>query len=882
MLVSCLTPVTQSFAFNTLNQNNSVIDGDNTLRIGVIPDSASDKVLPGSDNSRVYEVYLNSLKQILPTGTQIDVVKAPLSELLDLVKKEQIHAVFELSINEARNELLEFTDPIGHEVVFIFSQLDFEIGLKQTNEVYALNGSTWGQDAENYLRSIGYHNPVTYVDTISELYSKPVFVAGDTSLSKFYPHKLPIKSGSAIHIGITKTFAEDLLASFNSALEDVGNVFMQVNTPNSDVLNLDLIVDVDVEPFFSHDHSDISILSKYSYLSSKISNLNINPIECEDEECERDHYLSSRLTLYSEEQSRDFYQTESIGLLELELFTLKEPNQSKRIGVAQDSERTKFINGNKTIPYKCFNNLIDGFVNGEIDGFIANDLDGHLALAKLGYKNYRTQTVTYESVVFAIPKSMPNADGIYQSLSNVIKVAKNTGFIDSDVVKDAYMMENARQDKLTLRQKLIITYVVSSVTLIAFVFYKIRCLLVDKISRLYKKKLIKLYYSRGKYTHILCIKAYSENYDDINLESVCPDEPLVVLSKQLNYLKCLNFKGFRYLDDTVVLLVDCDDDTLIYRCIEEVCRKLNQHQLTMDIGIKGVSGNYNSDVKFALGSMFANRNEKNRGYCHYEHCNDAKNYINSRTTEKIINESLCNEEFDCYFQPKFDVNSNALYGVEVLARLRINDTYISPEQFIPILEERDNIHLLDYMMINKTVDHIVSNSRFDVNFSVNVSSKSIARPEFREKVVTLLSQYENLENLEFEITETLTRECFDLVEVFMSEIRRVSNVKISLDDFSTGNSSLLILDKIHFDTVKIDRSILQILRNKESENYHIYEIVKYIKSKASYVCLEGIEDIDDLNIARDLKVDFGQGWHYGKPMNEGEFNENYKTQLVIK
>ena len=122
----------------------------------------------------------------------------------------------------------------------------------------------------------------------------------------------------------------------------------------------------------------------------------------------------------------------------------------------------------------------------------------------------------------------------------------------------------------------------------------------------------------------------------------------------------------------------------------------------------------------------------------------------------------------------------------------------------------------------------------------------------------------------------MTRECFDLVQKFILEVREISRIKFSLDDFSTGNSSLLVLDKIHFDTVKIDRSILEILRKKEGGYNHIKEIVNYIISKESTVCLEGIEDENDLDIAHELKVTFGQGWLLGRPMTVSDFNLKYR------
>lgn len=873
--IYCVLSVSKSFATNIFNETPTVYEDLKTLRVGVITGSASDKLVSDTGKTRVYEKYLDSLAKYLPPGIRVELLKAPLSELLDLAQRGAVHAVFDLSKNEQREDTFSFTNPIRDEIVFIYSKLDFEEGFQRGDEVYALKGSTWGEDAQSYLHSIGLRNKVYYVESISDLYSKPIFVAGNTSLLKLYPHKAPITSNKSIHVGIIKEYADFLLDPFNSALSDVGDIYLEEEINNSKLVEVDLIVDVDVRPFFSHDDNDVSVLSKYQYLSNKMGLLKIEPRECDDEECELESNKLSRLTIYSEDLLQGYYVTESIGLLKQNLFTLDGNEKTGRVGVLQRNERIAYQYGIETISYKCSNDLIEGFESGKVDGFIAGDLDGHLAMANLGYEKYKNQLIGYESVVFAIPKNMKYSKVIYDSISDLIGTAKNTGFIDREDVANTYMIEEATQGKLVERKKMYMTYIISLVLILTLCAYRIKIYFSDGINGLYNKRMINLFYRKKNHSHILFLRV-KNNYDNVNELSRSRNDSLALLIKTLNPFKRLNYKAFRYLDDAIIILVDYHDDMLIYQCIDEVSRQISKYHLIIDVGIKETTGDCCSDIKLSSSAMLVNSAEKNKNYCHYEYSKIAKSYMDNRAIENSINECLMNEEFDCYFQPKIRLDNSELYGVEVLARLSIRNQSISPEIFVPVLESQNKIHTLDYLMIKKTINYIYESSSFDVNFSVNVSSTSIASDDFREKVLALISVSNDLDNLEFEITETLTRECFDLVQKFILEVRKISSIKFSLDDFSTGNSSLLVLDKIHFDTVKIDRSILEILRKKEGGYNHIKEIVNYIISKESTVCLEGIEDENDLDIAHELKVTFGQGWLLGRPMTVSDFNLKYR------
>lgn len=870
----CVLSVSKSFATNIFNETPTAYEDLKTLRVGVITGSASDKLVSDTGKKRVYEKYLDSLEKYLPPGIRVELLKAPLSELLDLAQRGAVHAVFDLSKNEQREDTFSFTNPVGDEIVFIYSKLDFEEGFQRGDEVYALKGSTWGEDAQSYLHSIGLRNKVYYVESISELYSKPIFVAGNTSLLKLYPHKAPITSNKSIHIGIIKEYADFLLDPFNSALSDAGDIYLEEEIKNSKLVEVDLIVDVDVRPFFSHDNNDVSVLSKYQYLSNQMGLLKIAPRECDDEECELGSNKLSRLTIYSEDLLQGYYVTESIGLLKQNLFTLEGNEQTGHVGVLQRNKRIAYQYGIETISYKCSNDLIEGFKSGEVDGFIAGDLDGHLAMANLGYEKYKSQLIGYESVVFAIPKNMKDSRAIYDSISDLIGTAKSTGFINGEDVVNTYMIEEATQGKLVERKKMYITYIISLFLTLTLCAYRIKKYFSDGINGLYNKRMINLFYRKNNHSHILFLRVRN-NYDDVNGLSRNRNDSLALLIKTLNPFKRLNYKAFRYLDDAVIILVDCHKDIFIYQCIDEVSHQISKYHLNIDVGIKETTGNCCSDIQLSIAAMLVNSAEQNEIYCHYDYSKIAKSYMDNRAIENSINECLINEEFDCYFQPKIRLDNSELYGVEVLARLSVRNQTISPEIFVPILESQSKIHMLDYIMIKKTINYIKERAKFDVNFSVNVSSTSIASDDFREKVLALISVNNDLDNLEFEITETLTRECFDLVQKFIFEVREISKIKFSLDDFSTGNSSLLVLDKIHFDTVKIDRSILEILRKNEGGYNHIKEIVNYIKSKESTVCLEGIEDRNDLAIAHELKVTFGQGWLLGKPMTVSDFNLKY-------
>ena len=238
--------------------------------------------------------------------------------------------------------------------------------------------------------------------------------------------------------------------------------------------------------------------------------------------------------------------------------------------------------------------------------------------------------------------------------------------------------------------------------------------------------------------------------------------------------------------------------------------------------------------------------------------------------ENQLKTAILNNKFELYFQPQFEVETKTLRGVEALIRWWDEMGHmVSPAVFIPIAEESGMIVSIGDWVIDEAV-RIYSQwkKKFDCDFvlSINISAIQYRKPDFVPNLIKVLKKYDvDAKAIELEITETvLIKDFVDVVKQL--RVLKEYGIKISLDDFGTGFSSLSYLKGLPIDTLKIDKSFVDTVLEDQSTQVITEAIVSMVKKLGYETVAEGVETEEQYQYLRDIECDNIQGYLLGKPM----------------
>ncbi len=231
--------------------------------------------------------------------------------------------------------------------------------------------------------------------------------------------------------------------------------------------------------------------------------------------------------------------------------------------------------------------------------------------------------------------------------------------------------------------------------------------------------------------------------------------------------------------------------------------------------------------------------------------------------EKALRKAQDREELFVLYQPKIDLETGRLRGVEALLRWTHADLGpISPARFIPLAEETGMIDQLGVWVLKTACLQIVwwQSAGHSIPVAVNVSSKQLQHDRFVTALRLLLQQFQiDPGLLELEITESVLaerdviRRCADLKKL---------GVKLAMDDFGTGYSSLSYLKELPLDTVKIDRSFVRDLPDDPSGRTVCHALVSLTHSLGMQTVAEGVENKGQADFLRLSGCDIAQGFLY--------------------
>ncbi len=227
--------------------------------------------------------------------------------------------------------------------------------------------------------------------------------------------------------------------------------------------------------------------------------------------------------------------------------------------------------------------------------------------------------------------------------------------------------------------------------------------------------------------------------------------------------------------------------------------------------------------------------------------------------------ALENDALTLAFQPQADRDARRIVAVEALARWTKEDgTIVPPSQFIPVAEETGLINKLGMWVLNKACAK--AHDWPGVIVSVNVSPNQFKHPRFVEKVMATLAA-NNLppQRLEIEVTESVFAGRNDSVLKALSRLKGLG-VKVALDDFGSGYSSLSYLRRFPFDTLKIDRDFLSDMNGNAEAEAILVSIIQLGKALGMTVVAEGIETVDQLQFLQEHGSHRMQGFFISRPL----------------
>ncbi len=258
--------------------------------------------------------------------------------------------------------------------------------------------------------------------------------------------------------------------------------------------------------------------------------------------------------------------------------------------------------------------------------------------------------------------------------------------------------------------------------------------------------------------------------------------------------------------------------------------------------------------------------------------------------EKNLRNALMKEEFELYYQPQFDLNTNTITGFEALIRWENKELgIVPPNKFIPIAEETNHIVTIGDWVLRTSFEFIKRLHQLgyeDLSISINISMIQMLQDNFTEVVLDTIDQLEvNPRKVELEITESILMESYNAIADKL-KLLRTKGIKIALDDFGKGYSSLNHLLQLPITTLKIDKTFIDKIASSGKKKSVTDLIVNLGKSLDLNVVAEGVETEEQMKYLELLECHKIQGYYFCKPLPEGSvfnsINKEWHSRNYIK
>jgi diguanylate cyclase (GGDEF)-like protein/PAS domain S-box-containing protein len=247
--------------------------------------------------------------------------------------------------------------------------------------------------------------------------------------------------------------------------------------------------------------------------------------------------------------------------------------------------------------------------------------------------------------------------------------------------------------------------------------------------------------------------------------------------------------------------------------------------------------------------------------------------LNLLQLETDLRRAVEREELLLHYQPIVDLETGRIRGFEALVRWRHPTRgFISPIDFIPIAEESGLIIPIGRWVLEESCRQVTAwQEQFPelpaLQVSVNLSARQFAQSDLCEQIEqTLIQSKTPAHSIKLEITESMMMQNVENAIETLNRLRRLG-LDLSMDDFGTGYSSLSYLRRFPISTLKIDRSFVSQMSGRDENTEIVKTIVMLATNLGMDVVAEGIETEGQLAELRNLKCQYGQGYHFARPLD---------------
>jgi diguanylate cyclase (GGDEF)-like protein len=242
--------------------------------------------------------------------------------------------------------------------------------------------------------------------------------------------------------------------------------------------------------------------------------------------------------------------------------------------------------------------------------------------------------------------------------------------------------------------------------------------------------------------------------------------------------------------------------------------------------------------------------------------------------------ALNNDEYELYYQPQINIQTNKIVGAEALIRWNKNGQQISPTEFIPIAEDSGFIIDLGWWIITSAFKEKLSWEKqgIGLSMSINIAARQLIDVDFYDTFKFYLHKFGiNPKEIVLEITEYIfLYENDSLLDSFYK--LKELGISIALDDFGTGYSSLSYIKRFPIDIIKIDKSFMDDYNSLEGEVF-IETIISMSINLEIDLIAEGVENQAQLDFLSKRHCKKYQGYLCSKPLPSKEFKELYEKNI---